>query len=146
MKHALDRLLDYTWSPAGPLNRFAQEFEQLFSPLAANRSATARVNVRSDEHQAVVQMELPGVNPKTLDIQLKDRALKVSGQRETDELPEGARYVFRERPAGSFERTILLPWTVNADAVKATSRNGVLTVTLPRAEQDKPRQIQIETT
>ena len=91
-------------------------------------------------------MELPGVNPKTLDIQLKDRALKVSGQRETDELPEGARYVFRERPAGGFERTILLPWTVNAEAVKASSRNGVLTVTLPRAEQDKPRQIQIETT
>ncbi len=146
MKHALDRLLDYTWSPASPLNRFAQEFEQLFAPFAAGRSATARVNVRNDDHQSVVQMELPGVNPKTLDIQLKDRALKVSGQRETDELPEGARYVFRERPAGSFERTILLPWTVNADGVKATSRNGVLTITLPRAEEDKPRQIQIETT
>ena len=146
MRHALDRLMDYSWSPAGPLNRLAEEFEQWFGPLAARRPATARVNVRSDEHEAVVQMELAGVNPKSIDIQLKDRTLKVSGQREGEAVPEGAGYVLRERPTGGFERTLLLPWAVNADTVKARSRNGVLTITLARAEEDKPRQIQIETT
>ena len=145
MNNALDRLLEHTWSPVSPFGRLAQELEQLFAPLTGRRSTSACVNMRSDDHQATVQLELAGVDPKGIDIQLKDRTLKVSGRREANSLPEGARYVLRERPVGEFERTILLPWAANPASAKATSRNGVLTITLARAEEDKPRQIQIET-
>lgn len=95
----------------------------------------------ADEESAYLAAELPGVDPKDVEISVEGRELTVSGKR--DGLQEEGSHYTRERWHGSFKRSVRLPFNVEADKVKAEFRNGLLKVTLPRAEAEKPRRIQI---
>ena len=104
------------------------------------------VNVWANEQEGViVSAELPGVSPETLDISVTADTLTISGTRSPDDLPEGAQYHRRERYCDEFSRTVQLPFTVNTNQVEATAENGVLMITLPRAEAEKPKQIEVKT-
>ncbi|HUB49146.1 MAG TPA: Hsp20/alpha crystallin family protein [Acetobacteraceae bacterium] len=86
--------------------------------------------------------EVPGINRSNLEIQVKGRTVRLSGTKSVN-YPEKASVHRRERLQGRFDRSITLPFEVDQDSVTAECRDGILAVTLPRAERDKPRSIQI---
>jgi HSP20 family protein len=99
------------------------------------------MNVWTNEDGVVVTAELPGIDPDALDIAVVENTLTLSGEREPVELGEGEVYHRRERGYGKFTRSFQLPFNVEADKVQAVYEKGVLNITLPRAEADKPRKI-----
>ena len=87
-------------------------------------------------------LEVPGVSKGDLEIQAKDNTIRVSGKKGIA-YPEGVSVHRRERRSGTFGRTLTVPMQINADAIKAEYRDGVLALYIPRAEGDKPRSISI---
>lgn len=103
------------------------------------------VNVFEDGNSIYVVAELPGVDPNELDISVQGDSLTLRGERVLDIEGEESSYHRRERPAGKFSRTITLPDTVNTDKVQAAYKLGILKITLPKAEEAKPRKISVTT-
>jgi HSP20 family protein len=101
------------------------------------------LNVWTNEEGAVITAELPGVNAEDLDISLTGDTLTFRGSRAPEELEEGESYHRRERAYGDFVRSIRLPFGIDAGKVEASSRNGLLRLTLPRAEAEKPKKIEV---
>ena len=95
---------------------------------------------KGDEFALVA--EVPGVSSSDLEIQVKGRTVRLSGSKSVN-YPEKASIHRRERPQGRFDRSITLPIEVDQDRISAECRDGVLVITLPRAERDKPRSIRI---
>lgn len=102
------------------------------------------VNVWCDGEKAVVTAEIPGVNPSDIDLSVEGEVLTLSGSREPEKLEEGERLRRHERGHGTFARTIALPFAVDPDKVAASYVHGVLSVSLPRHEASKPREIEIK--
>jgi HSP20 family protein len=102
------------------------------------------INVTHKDDCYHLRAELPGVNPKELNISVERNTVSLSGKREIQGEGEGASYHRRERSGGSFSRSFTLPDELNAEAVEAAYTNGVLTVTLPKAEAAKARQIAVK--
>ena len=131
-----------------PLRRFGElrrEMNRLFSDLDRPRAtAYPPMNISADEDGLVVTAELPGVDPSTLEITAVRDSLTVRGELPAREVEEGATWHRRERESGSFRRTIQLPYAIDAEAVEATSRDGVLRIALKRPEHDKPRRIEVQ--
>lgn len=111
---------------------------------AAPYAAYPPVNIWHSENELVIDAELPGVDPEKVDISLEDQQLTIRGTRPADEMKSGEAYLRRERQDGAFVRTVTLPYRGEPDRVKATYRNGILRITVPRAEADKPRKIAIQ--
>lgn len=130
------------------MDRLRREMDRLFSewPVRAGWAAPEypAMNVWTSEDSAIVTAELPGVNTEDIDISVEDELLTLRGNRQPDEMQESAKYHRRERRYGAFARTFRLPFSINADAVKATFENGVLSISLPRAEVDKPKRIKVK--
>lgn len=103
------------------------------------------INVWAGENDMIVTSEIPGIDPKEIDISVKGDTLTVSGSRTPEETKEGEVYHRRERGHGRFSRTIQLPFKVDAGKVGAKYEKGVLSIKLPRAEEDKPKKISIKT-
>ncbi len=135
---------DALWDPFTEMRRMQREVNRLFRTRGVGADAWPPVNLYGNEAQLVLTAELPGVDPAGLRIQIEGRELVLGGERKTDEVPESATVHRSERAAGAFERRFRLPFEVEVDAVKATSRHGVLHVTLPRAEATKPKAIAVE--
>lgn len=139
-----------TLSPWQEMERLQREVNRLFSDsfsLAGGRTAPSypAMNVWTNEDGIVVTAELPGMNPADLDISVVGDILTLTGARNADEMPEGAKYHRRERNFGKFSRTFQLPFTVEVDKVEAVFKNGVLHLSLPRAEAEKPKKIAVKT-
>ncbi len=117
-------------------------------PVARPRLAQAAeypaINVFGSSDDVVVTAELPGMDPKALDITVEDKVLTMRGRRQADELAKGERYHRQERGQGAFARAVSLPHRVASDKVSASYKSGVLTITLPMAEEDKPRKIEVK--
>jgi HSP20 family protein len=90
----------------------------------------------------VVIAEVPGIQKSDLQVQVKNRTIRVAGTKSVN-YPEKASVHRRERLQGRFDRTVTLPIDINADEVKAECRDGILALFLPRAEQDKPKSIRV---
>jgi HSP20 family protein len=100
-------------------------------------------NVTEDKDNYYVRAELPGINSDELDIQVTVKGISISGERKIPVEGNNVKYHRREREAGKFSRTINLPEDVDVNKVDASLNNGILTVTIPKAEIAKPRQISI---
>lgn len=132
------------WSPRRDFARMQNEMDRLF--LNVNDSYAPgfpAVNVFTSDDQVIVSAELPGVPADKVEISVLDDTLTLKGNREADDAPEGSVAHRRERGAGEFSRSIRLPFRVEASSVDAKFENGVLEVTLPRAEADRPRKIAV---
>lgn len=107
---------------------------------------TPAVDVRETEDEIRVMAELPGLEPADVDVSIENNVLTISGEKkhEVEEGEEDSPFHLIERRYGRFERSFTLPRTVDADSISARFLNGVLTVTLPKAETAKPRRVQIE--
>jgi HSP20 family protein len=105
-----------------------------------------QIDVQQRNDSVIVRADLPGVRKEDIQIEVEGDSLAISGQRreERDEGGEDQGYRLVERSYGSFYRTVPIPQGANPDEIKATMRDGVLTVTLPLAEQARPRRIEIQ--
>lgn len=92
----------------------------------------------------VVKASLPGMNPDDLDVTYNNNILTIKGEVKEENETDERHYHLRERRYGSFSRSITLPSTVNADAIEADYHEGVLTLTLPKVEEAKPRRILVQ--
>jgi HSP20 family protein len=147
------RLFDLpTWRQRNPfeeLERMRSQMDRVlegFSGSSALRPAAGvfpAVNLTEDRERYYVRAELPGINAEDLDIQVVGRNLSITGERVLSPDVEGARYHRREREGGKFSRVIGLPGEVDADKVEARLNNGILTVSVAKAEAAKPRKIAI---
>jgi len=131
------------------MERLRREMNRVFANLSATSESRITpgypaMNVWTNEDGAVVTAELPGIDPETLDIAVVKNTLTLSGEHKPLELEEGEVYHRRERGYGKFTRSFQLPFNVEGDIVEATYEKGVLNITLPRAEADKPRKITVK--
>ena len=101
------------------------------------------VNVFQQDDDLVAIIELPGVNKEDLNIQAKDNTIRIAGQKGI-EFPENVSLHRRERLSGVFDRTIVVPMQIDPNGIRAEYNDGLLAIFIPRAEQDKPRTIDIK--
>lgn len=132
-----------------PLLQLTQELDELLQPNPTN--STAPVGFLppldlSESAQAVqVKVDLPGLSREQIRLSYQDDVLTISGERPADALDNGAGYHRRERLHGRFERSVKVGVPVDASNISASYKDGVLVVTLPKAPEAKPRQIDIST-
>jgi HSP20 family protein len=125
----------------GRLANLQDELDRLFeSPLRAWAPA---LDVREDADNFVIRAELPGLKREEIEVSLHDGTLVISGERTVEKLDEGVEFHRQERHYGKFQRALTLPAPVAADKIKAQYKDGLLTVTLPKTEEAKPKQIDI---
>jgi HSP20 family protein len=102
------------------------------------------VDIWEDKDNLVLTFEIPGIRDKDVNVSITDDLLSVRGERRFDRDVKDESYHRLERVYGKFERNVQLPMPVQADKVKAVYREGVLEITLPKAEEVKPKQIKID--
>jgi HSP20 family protein len=125
----------------GRLANLQDELDRLFeSPL---RVWTPAIDVQEDKDNYSVRVELPGLKREDIQVSLDDGALVISGERHGEKVEEGVEIHRQERFYGKFQRALTLPVPVAAEKVKAQYKDGILTVTLPKTEEAKPKQIDI---
>ncbi len=103
------------------------------------------MNITQDDENFYLRAEIPGIRPAELSIAALRNRVSISGKREIPREHERVSYHRKERPEGAFDRAVTLPMEVDAERVDARYADGVLTLTLPKAEQAKPRQIAVRT-
>lgn len=110
------------------------------------RSNGLALDVAEQDDKFIVKASVPGINPEDIEVTLNEGVLTIKGETKEDHEVKEENYHLRERHFGSFMRRIALPSNVDAEHVEATNENGVLTLTLPKAENVKPRRIEVKKT
>ncbi len=134
------------WNPWAELERMHQAMDRLYGGSRAGggvSGAVPPVNVRLEDEAAVLTAEIPGVQAESLDITVEDRVVTVKGRRPEEPRVEGSEWLRRERPQGDFSRSFALPFRVDPDEVSAEVRNGVLSLRLPKAKEERLRRIAV---
>lgn len=140
-----------TWSPFEQLSRLRDEIDNLFSAPFQELSRGGQffnewapaLDVYEDKDNVFVKAELPGMKKEEIDVSLHDNALTISGERKVEKKHEEAENYRSERFFGRFTRSVTLPVPVETDKVKASYKDGILTITLPKSEKAKPKQIEV---
>lgn len=130
-RREFDRMLDNFWS--GGLEDFWPTGQWM-----------PRLDVAETADALVVTLDVPGADPKKIDISVTGNVLTVRGQREEEKETKEKSFHRVERAYGAFSRVVTLPSEVDVNKITATAKDGVLTITLPKHEEAKPRQIKID--
>ena len=136
MYHPLDALFDLQRAVEARLD------SNWLDGSTAGTGAFPPINVFQQGDNLLAVLEVPGVDKSDLEIQAKGNAIRISGKKAIS-YPEGVSVHRRERSAGRFDRTLTVPMQIDAEAIKAEYRDGVLALLIPRAESDKPRTVPI---
>lgn len=139
------------WPAFGRLSDLRDEIDRLFdAPLGElGRTAsvfggwTPAIDLYEDKENVVVKAELAGMKKEDIEVTLHEGTLSIAGERKTEKKVEEAGLYRSERFFGRFQRAVTLPAPVAGDKVKAEYKDGVLTVTLPKTEEAKPKQIDV---
>ena len=140
------------WEPFDGLTRFQSRINELFDEtFGRSRTAPAStaglwyppVDVLESRDSYLIRAELPGMKKEDVNLEVQEGALTLSGERKFDEPANGVEYHRVERVAGKFSRSFYLPQTIKPDGIKATFRDGILEVHVPKAEEAKAKQIAI---
>ena len=121
-------------------------FTELFGRSGQESNLTTwapAVDIIENEQELVVKADLPDIDPKELDIRVENNILTIRGERKFEKNVKQGNHLRVERAYGSFARSFSLANTVNAEAIKADYQNGVLTLTVPKREEAKPKQIKV---
>jgi len=124
----------------GRLANFQDELDRLFGAQAVWAPV---LDVQEDKDNFVFRAELPGLKREEIDVSLQDDTLVISGERKVETVSEGTEVQRQERYYGKFQRALTLSEPVAADKAKAEYKDGVLTVTLPKTEEAKPKKIDV---
>ncbi|WP_413586853.1 Hsp20/alpha crystallin family protein [Bdellovibrio sp. HCB274] len=135
------------WSARRPSNDIFSQFEEFFNdvdrgfkPARATMDFSPSVDIEENENAYIVTTDLPGFKKEDIKIEMADNVLTISGER----LKEAGDKKYSERSYGKFQRTFSLPVHVAGDKIEASYKDGVLAVTLPKAEGTKSRSIKVQ--
>jgi HSP20 family protein len=134
---------------AGLQDEVNRLFESSFSRRRDHSTLTSwapAVDIFETENELVVKADLPEVREKDIDVRVENNMLTVRGERKFEEKTEKENYLRVERTYGTFSRSFSLPNTVNNEAIQADYNNGVLTITLPKRAESKPKQVKVNGT
>ncbi|HUL14741.1 MAG TPA: Hsp20/alpha crystallin family protein [Terriglobales bacterium] len=138
------------WEPFRGVSTAEGQLNRIFGDLLGRTSQESNlttwapsVDIFETENALVVKADLPEVKPEDLDIRVENNILTIRGERKFEKKVDEKNYLRVERSYGSFSRSFSLANTVNADAIKADYQNGVLTLTIPKREEAKPKQIKV---
>lgn len=141
------------WEPFRGSSSLQEQFNRLFENRFAGgtdeQTLTAwapAVDVFETENELVIKADLPEVSEKELDVRVENNMLTIRGDRKFEQKVKEENYLRMERAYGSFSRSFSLPNTVNTEAIHADYKEGVLTVTLPKRAESKPKQVKINIT
>ena len=140
MEQMFGRLLPQGW--ARPFDLEHPFWRDMPSPFAGRLAP--RVDIIERDKEIIVRAQLPGVEKKDIDLSINDNSLTIKGRTSHEEKEEKGDYYRRECSSGSFTRTFMLPHGVDGSKAKATFKNGVLELTIPKSEAPAGRKIEIE--
>ena len=134
------------WTTKDPFNRL---FEDLLKgwTLVSDNDETAisslAVNLAEDDKNYIAKVEVPGIKPEDIDIQVEDRYVTISGHTKNESEQKQKKYHLREIYESSFTRTFMLPGQVDVDNIQANCKDGILTLTMPKSAQSTIKKIKI---
>jgi len=122
--------------------------ERFFRPIwtAGEHEIMPALDLYTTEEAVIARMALPGVKAEDVDIQITDDTVTITGSFKEEKEMKEAGYIHRELNRGSFTRTFSMPNAVKADKATATFKDGMLTLTLPKTEETKPKHVKVELT
>jgi HSP20 family protein len=143
------------WDPFEELREMQRSLDRLFDELTGRRPVRRRearepvvwepaVEVYETDQEVVVRAELPGVDPKNVNVTVQDNTVTIEAEAKEEQEERGRNYLRRELRYGQFCRSLALPAEVKPDQAKATYRNGVLELRVPKSERAKPKQVKVE--
>lgn len=144
------------WHPLRELNDIRRDMDRMFGEFfetprrarlvgrAGRGASVPNLELIDRKGEMVLRAELPGIKKEDVDITIHDEAITIKGEFKQDQTVKEEDYYFSERRYGSFERTVPLPVDVNTEKAKATVKDGVLEVVLPKKEEAKPKEIKVE--
>jgi HSP20 family protein len=133
-------------------NQMNRLFEDVMGTLPGESNGRGNTNwvpladIYEDDNDLIVRAELPGVDPKMVDVRVENNVLTIRGERPFEQKVEQENYHRLERSYGTFSRAFTLPATIDANKIRAEYRDGILNLTLPKSEKAKPKRIQITAT
>lgn len=134
------------FDPLANFRLFEDAFSRLLNEPQTNRPWSPSVDIYESENELVLKADLPEVEYKDIDVRVENQTLTIAGERKF-ERPESVKGYHRiERSYGNFVRSFAVPTTFDTEHINAAFKNGVLTVSLPKKEAAKPRQIKVEVT
>jgi|ERR671937_443689 HSP20 family protein len=132
--------------PFRDLRTVEDEFDRLMGRALSRDTWMPALDVRESEDRFEVDVDLPGLNPEDVDVTFEDGMLTITGKRQFESEDKGHTWHRVERGFGTFARSIRLPQTADPERIEATFDRGVLTVTVPKTEQARPKTIQVKAT
>lgn len=139
------------WDPFDEIMSMRESMDRLFEDFFTRRPRAAgplvwqpAVEVFETDTEVVVKTELPGIDPKHVEVSATDDGLTIKGEAKTEHEEKKRNYYRRELRYGAFQRTVPLPTEVKGEEAKATFRHGILEVRLPKAERVRPKTVKVE--
>ncbi len=139
------------WDPFDDMIPLRESIDKLFEEFTTRRPRTAvpavwppAVEVGEDANEVVVRAELPGIDPQKVDITVTEDTLTIKGEAKAEQQEKGRNYYVRELRYGSFVRSMALPGQVQRDQAKASYKNGILEIRVPKSERTKPKTVKID--
>jgi len=129
------------------INRLFDNFFRSGSPVEETRATSyfaPAVDIAEQENEYIVKVELPGVAKDDVKISVESNILTIKGEKKQEKEEESKNFHRVERSYGSFQRSFTLPSTVKNDKIDAAFNSGILTITMPKSEEAKPRQIEVK--
>ena len=142
-----------TYEPWNMLNQFRNEIDQVFGrgnhsvhedSAIATSSWVPSVDIKEETQHFLIEADIPGVEPKDIDISMENGVLTLKGERNAESRDKGKNYKRVERTYGSFYRRFSLPDTADAEKITANGKHGVLQITIPKKEATQPRKITVQ--
>lgn len=140
-------MLPTLWNPFRTLSLVENGLDDLlrdFTRFYPALTWSPSVNVSEDEKKITVRAELPGIDPKDIDLTIEDHHMTLRGEKKSEERDKGKNDLWAESFHGSFSRTFHLPETIETKKIKASLKNGILEITLPKRPEVKPKKIAVQ--
>lgn len=141
------------WNPFSDMTAIQNQMNRLFdstlygwSGESDTRSWMPQADIHETDEELVVTADLPGIDVKSVDVRVENNVLSIAGERKLQEIPKNGNVHRVERMYGAFARSFTLSTPVDTERIKANYKDGVLKITLPKAEQAKPKRIAIAAT
>ena len=132
------------FDPLANLRLFEDAFSRMLSEPTSNRPWSPAVDVYETENDLVLKADLPEVSQKDIDVRVENQTLTIAGERKFEKEDQTKGFHRIERAYGNFVRSFAVPNTFDTEKISAAFHNGVLTVTLPKKDAAKPRQVKVE--
>lgn len=142
------------WDPFRDLHRMQNSLDRIWRNYGSNGSANSTngefdswaipLDVTQNGDETVIRASLPGVAPDEIDVSIEDNVLTIKGQTSSEHQEHGDQYLMRERRTGAFHRALRLPDTVDPEHASPRYDHGVLTITVPKAESKKAKQLSVK--